>query len=95
MTVCQKNGQWKDADCGIDGDEHKCTSPSWKTDPSEQLGFAVFETQGAPNAVWEHIEWDKAPRGTSKDAHHLGEGDGWLPFYFSQCCSTVAIAPEV
>ena len=91
MTVCQKNGQWKDADCGIDGDEHKCTSPSWKTDPSEQLGFAVFETQGAPNAVWEHIEWDKAPR---QYIHQMGDGDGWEPLKFSQCCTTVGIVPE-
>ena len=32
----------------------------------------------------------KAPKGSN-----MGDGEGWEPFKFSQCCSTVVIAPQI
>ena len=96
ITVCQKDGTWTDnsADCA-DSKSENCQTQGWTNNISDQMAFRVFEDAGQGNNIWDHIEWDKAPRGTNEDAHHFGEGDGWFPFYFSQCCTTVAIAPEI
>ena len=55
---------------------------------------SAFESENAAGNIWNHVEWDKAPREVGK-AGHLGDADGWEPFKFSQCCTTLAIAPEV
>ena len=55
---------------------------------------SAFESENAAGNIWNHVEWDKAPRDVGK-AGHLGDADGWEPFKFSQCCTTLAIAPEV
>ena len=40
------------------------------------------------------IAFYEAPRETV-NGHVLGEGDGWAPFKFSQCCTTIGIAPQI
>ena len=50
----------------------------------------MFAPQDFSNTIDAHVEWDKAPAGSS-----LGDGYGWEPFKFSQCCSTLVIAPQI
>lgn len=94
MTACQKNGKWGDeANNCSDPLSTKCKTPSWTSQGSNQLGFALFEPVQFSNSIWDHIEWDKAPRDVGE--HQLGDGEGYEPFKFSQCCTTVSIAPQI
>jgi len=99
MTMCQKDGKWADEskDCS-DPRSGNCLTPGWSLQGAGQMGFALFEPAQFSNSIWDHIEWDKAPRSTTGDDaedHPMGDGDGWNPFHYSQCCTTVAIAPQI
>ena len=99
MTMCQKDGKWEDEDVSCESPTSGfCQKPGWSLSGASQMGFALFEPAQFSNSIWDHIEWDKAPRTTAGDDandHSMGDGDGWNPFYFSQCCTTVAIAPQI
>ena len=87
LTMCQKmpNG-------GAGWNDDAMKDPTFVV--GDVLQFAAVK-QFAPldysNTIDDHIEWDKAP----KDQPSLGEGEGWEPFKFSQCCTTLVIAPQI
>ena len=92
LTVCQKEGTWTDnADDCAEPKSGNCQNQSWSNNIRDQMAFRVFETSDQGNNIWQHIEWDKAPR---QYIHQMGDGDGWEPLKFSQCCTTVGIVPE-
>jgi len=98
MTICQKDGYWKDehASCTDPRNAQYCKEESWSAIGADQMGFALFEPTQFSNSIWDHIEWDKAPRDQLRgDGHVMGDGDGYDPYRFSQCCTTVTIAPQI
>jgi len=82
LSMCQKDGKWQD------GSNNK--TPEFSMDVSGMAAARMFEPIGFSNTIRDHIEWDKAP----KDSE-MGDGEGWEPFKFSQCCSTLVIAPAI
>lgn len=84
LTMCQKGGKWADS---------SMKDPLNFNPKDDNYGYA-WVSQFAPldygNTIDEHVEWDKAP----KDSN-LGDGEGWEPFKFSQCCTTLVIAPQI
>jgi hypothetical protein len=96
MTICQKDGKWQDEDASCsDPHSSKCKTPDFKSLGKDQMGFRLFEPTQFSNSIWDHIEWDKAPRETNENGHQMGDGDGWMPLQFSQCCTTIVIAPQI
>ena len=81
MTVCQKGKGWADSTMKV---------PTFDTDVGQLVAAELFEPIFATNNIHSHIEWDKAPKGSV-----WGDGEGWQPFKFSQCCSTIVIAPQI
>lgn len=82
FTMCQKEQGWLDDAMKV---------PSWDTEPRNMFYAKLFEPLDFGNNIHAHVEWDKAP----KDTPELGGGDGWEPFKFSQCCTTLVIAPQI
>ena len=67
ITICDKDGDWDDnaADCA-DPKSQNCKTPKFNKDISSMIGFSIFPPNSAEDAndVWDHVEWDKAPRDT-------------------------------
>jgi len=81
LTMCHKDGAWSNPEN---------TVPGFPTNVNGLAAARLFEPIGFSNTIREHVEWDKAPKDSG-----MGDGEGWAPFKFSQCCSTVVIAPQV
>ena len=81
LTMCQKGKGWSDL---------SMKNPTFDTHPQGMVAAALFEPLDYGNNIHDHIEWDKAPKGSP-----LGDGSGWAPLNFSQCCSTLVIAPQI
>ena len=75
MTICHRDGGWSDnsSDCGEGGSEN-CSKPNDEMKALQQIGFRVFEAPDQQVSIWDHIEWDKAPRqhlqGKSRSENH-------------------------
>lgn len=63
MTICHIDGSWSDnsSDCSQTNTEN-CSKPNDDMKASQQIGFRVFEGPDQQVSIWDHIEWDKAPR---------------------------------
>jgi len=81
LSMCHKGGDWKDS---------SMKDPDFPESVNGLAAARLFEPIDFSNTIYDHIEWDKAPRDSE-----LGDGEGWEPFKFSQCCSTVVIAPQI
>ena len=81
LTMCQKGSGWSN---------DEMTHPTFQVDPQGRVAADMFAPLDYSNNINDHVEWDKAPAGSS-----LGDGEGWEPFKFSQCCSTLVIAPQI
>ncbi|CBY07062.1 unnamed protein product [Oikopleura dioica] len=66
--------------------------PEWKlVKTTEQQFVRSIARDPVTGKIWKISE--SAPKeGPGSD---LGDGDGWEPFKFSQCCSTIVIAPAI
>lgn len=89
ITMCDKVGG-----DGLGWEDYPTMhEPAFDPNVEGLIAAALFEPLDNTNNIREHVEWDKAPKeGPGSD---LGDGDGWEPFKFTQCCSTIIIAPAI
>ena len=57
MTICQKDGYWKDEheSCTDPRNAQYCKEESWSAIGADQMGFALFEPTQFSNSIWDHI----------------------------------------
>ena len=57
MTICQKDGYWKDEhkSCDDPRNANYCKEASWSAIGADQMGFALFEPTQFSNSIWDHI----------------------------------------
>ena len=91
ITICDKDGDWEDnaADCA-DPKSQNCKISQFNKDISSMIGFSIFppNSAGEANDVWDHVEWDKAPRDTIDQGSTIQQIKNFLKW---NCCKGVTV----